>query len=137
MRERFYRFMQGRYGMDQFSRFLLVIGLVVILMSGFIGGLILNLIGWLIIIYNYFRIFSRNHPKRYRENAKYLYFIDKVRNFLRQKGFLRKNGFQRKDKKTHHVYTCPSCRQKIRIPRGKGRIEVSCPSCRHKFIKMS
>ena len=27
------------------------------------------------------------------------------------------------------------CRQKIRVPRGKGKIEITCPSCRSKFIK--
>lgn len=137
MRERFYRFMQGRYGVDQLSKFLIFIGLIVILMSRFVGGFILNLIGWLIILYTYFRIFSRNHTKRYKENAKYLYFVDRVRNFLRKNGFQKKRSLLRKDRKTHHIYTCPSCRQRIRIPKGKGRIEVNCPSCSHKFIKMS
>ena len=73
MRDKFIRFMQGRYGVDQFSRFLLGVALVSIIISiftrGYLGNL-LNTIGLLAIVYTYFRIFSRNIQKRYAENQK-------------------------------------------------------------------
>ena len=28
---------------------------------------------------------------------------------------------------------CPSCRQKVRVPRGKGKLRVTCPQCQEKF----
>ena len=67
MRDKFIRFMQGRYGVDQFSRFLLGVALVSIIISiftrGYLGNL-LNTIGLLAIVYTYFRIFYRNIQKR-------------------------------------------------------------------------
>ena len=63
MKEKFIRFMQGRYGIDQLSKFLLIVGLVIVLISAFLGNnptaLILYLIGWTCVIYCYFRVFSR------------------------------------------------------------------------------
>ena len=32
---------------------------------------------------------------------------------------------------------CPTCRQKLRVPRGRGRIQISCPRCGTQFIKKS
>ncbi len=134
MKDKFIRFMQGRYGVDQFSRFLLGVALVSIIISiftrGYLGTL-LNTIGLLAIVYTYFRIFSRNIQKRYAENQKYLSITSKIRmRFNKEKNIMAQ-------RKTHHIYTCPGCGQKIRIPRGKGKIEIECPKCHTKFIKNS
>ena len=63
MKEKFLRFMQGRYGVDQFSKGLLIAGLVVVLLSSFFAGgragSLFYLLGWVLIIYCYFRIFSK------------------------------------------------------------------------------
>ena len=71
MKEKFLRFMQGRYGVDQFSKALLIAGLVVVLLSSFFTGkgvgTLFYFLGWVLIIYCYFRVFSRNISKRYAE----------------------------------------------------------------------
>ena len=57
MKEKFLRFMQGRYGVDQFSKGLLIAGLVVVLLSSFFAGgrvgSLFYLLGWVLIIYCY------------------------------------------------------------------------------------
>ena len=50
MKEKLIRFMQGRYGIDQLSKFLLITGLAVVLLSAFFGetavSMLLYIFGW-------------------------------------------------------------------------------------------
>ena len=55
MREKFMRFMQGRYGMDGFSRFLLAVGAVCLLLSSLFHVRFLNYVCWVLLIYLYFQ----------------------------------------------------------------------------------
>ena len=130
MKEKFYRFMQGRYGGDQLSRFLMILTVACMVLSLFVADFF-YIIGFALLIYSYFRIFSRNRYKRQAENAVYLKYEYKVRQFF---ATWKRDMAQRK---THHIYRCPSCRQKIRVPRGKGQIEIRCPKCSNTFIKRS
>ncbi|MEF2574508.1 MAG: hypothetical protein UIQ90_01700, partial [Eisenbergiella sp.] len=85
----------------------------------------------LILIYSYFRIFSRNIPKRYAENQKYLAATMKLR-----QSFAKKKS-EMQQRRIYHIYKCPGCGQKMRIPKGKGKIEVRCPKCNTIFVKKS
>ena len=131
MKEKFIRFMYGRYGMDSFGKFTIIAGLVTMILAGWNDSLLLSLVSWTCIVYSYFRMFSKNIYKRSSENQWCLNKTYKLRQaFYKQKNLM----LQRK---THHIYKCPTCRQKIRIPRGKGRIEIRCPKCSSTFIKNS
>ena len=135
MKEKLIKFMQGRYGVDSFSRFLLAVGLAAVLLSSFFRGryvgTVCYLLGWIAIIYCYFRMFSRNISKRSAENQWYL------RKSMKVRGFVQKKKRELSQMKQYHIYKCPNCRQKIRIPRGKGKIEIRCPKCSTTFIKKS
>ena len=127
--------MQGRNGVDQFARFTMGVALAAIVLTLFTGtrsgiGAFLDLFGMAAIVYTYFRIFSKNISKRYQENQKYLQMTDKLRaRFKKEKRMMS----QRKD---YHIYSCPGCGQKIRIPRGGfKKVEIECPKCHTKFIK--
>lgn len=126
--------MYGRYGIDSFGKCTIGVGLICIILANFVNYRISNvlaLIAWVCIIYSYFRMFSRNTYKRATENQAYLAKTYKLRCFFsRQKNMM-------SQRKTHHIYKCPTCKQKIRIPRGKGRIEIRCPKCNTTFIKKS
>lgn len=131
MREKFARFMAGRYGMDSLGRFTMMLTLIFILLNYFTRSRLLPLLAWAGIILTYYRMFSRDVYKRSSENQKFLSRTTRLRRWF----YTQKNIFVQR--KTHHIYKCPSCKQKIRIPKGKGRIEIRCPKCNTKFIKNS
>ncbi|MCR5726512.1 MAG: hypothetical protein K6G24_03500 [Lachnospiraceae bacterium] len=41
------------------------------------------------------------------------------------------------DKVTYRIFDCPMCSQKLRVPKGKGKIEITCRRCGHVFIRRS
>lgn len=131
LKYRFSRFMQGRYGVDSLSRFLSVVLLVFIIVGVFVKIPFSGLITFAILVVLYWRMFSRDISKRYQENQKFLEIRDKL---LGNLSSFESNLSQLKD---YHIYKCPRCNQKIRIPRGKGHIMVRCPRCGFEFHKKS
>lgn len=114
------RFMQGRYGMDRLNSVLLWVSVgvavVAMILSGLVG-LVFTLLAYSLMGLAIFRALSHNTYKRYRENRRFLQLWD-----------------QMKDRE-HRYYTCPKCRQSVRVPKGKGKIAITCPKCRERFIK--
>lgn len=130
MREKMQRFMWGRYGNDRFNQFLMASAMILLIISLFGGGLF-YILATITMVYAYIRMFSRNVNKRALENQWYLKKEMKVRGLLAKK----KNEFGQR--KNYHIYKCPNCRQKIRVPRGRGRIAITCRKCGNEFIKKS
>lgn len=129
-REKMIRFMQGRYGMDDLGRFVMIVTLVCMVLSFLFRSSFLNMLVCVGLIYCYWRMLSRNISGRYQENQK----------FLEEKNRLlsaRKNGFGRAKDHTSRIFKCPTCGQKVRVPKGKGKISIHCPKCNTDFIKRS
>ncbi|MBE5883665.1 MAG: hypothetical protein E7291_04530 [Lachnospiraceae bacterium] len=130
MREKLQRFMWGRYGNDRLNQFLMIVALVLMVISLF-GPNILYTLALSLMIYAYYRMFSRQIAKRSAENQWFYRKEMKVKNWLQRK---KREWAQRKD---YHIYKCPNCRQKLRVPRGRGRIAIRCRKCGTEFIKKS
>lgn len=114
------RFMQGRYGMDKLNLVILWVSVAVVVIAMFlsgIAGLIFTVLAYVLMGLAIFRTLSRNTYKRYRENRRFLLLIDRIKD------------------RDHKYYTCPKCRQPVRVPKGKGKIAITCPKCKEKFIK--
>jgi hypothetical protein len=128
MREKLARFMQGRYGNDGLNRFFMIAAIVCLVIS-FFGGSFFYLLAILLLVFTYFRMFSRNGYKRAAENQRFMMYMRKFQEFW----LLRKNHL--KQRKNFRFFTCPKCKQKLRIPKGKGKIEITCRKCGEKFVR--
>lgn len=115
------RFMEGRYGTDRMNMWILGTGLVVVLVNSFVRSapvnLALALLSYILMGWAIFRTLSRNIYKRYEENRKFLQLLDRLKD------------------REHRYFDCPKCRQRVRVPRGKGKIAITCPKCKERFVK--
>lgn len=126
---RLFQLMQGRYGMDSFGKFLLITSMIVVLLSNFIHIRFVYLLGLALLVYGYFRMMSRNIPARQRENQKYLSLTYGLR-----QGFSGMKA-QSQQRQYYAFYKCKSCGQSVRVPKGKGKINITCPGCGNVFMK--
>lgn len=132
-----------RYGWDNLSKFLAVISLPFLFSRSSISLIIgLILLGWSIA-----RVLSKNPSKRKREEIVFEnwsrhanYWLDIAEDKISGVGSNIKKWYQRQkwkveDRKRFKVIKCPNCSQKLRIPKGKGKLLITCRSCGHKFKK--
>ncbi len=135
-RQKLQNFMMGRYGTDQLNIFLTVSALLLTILAMISGWAVLSSIGTIFLVVSIFRTYSKNISARYQENLKFLPYWRKISNiFSRIKRWFQQKQQQWKDRKTHCYFSCPSCHQTLRVPKGKGKIKISCPKCKTEIIK--
>lgn len=123
-------FMLGRNGVDFLNKHLFRIAAVIagvnLLFSGWVGVLPPVMAG-----YALFRTLSRNLPMRQMEDMvvreKYDHAKEKISGALHRA----------KQSRDFRFFSCPGCSSYLRVPRGKGRIQVTCPRCGHRFDRKS
>lgn len=143
--ERTYYYLQGRYGrFDEFTKFLLLVGIIVFAINGLVNTWILNSIGIGFIAYGLLRPASKEVDNRRKELRTYLGVKEKVmttfnrgsRKFSNAKTRGFKNPFKRKNTQNSAVVKvvvhCPNCQQKLRVPTGK-TLNIKCSSCQYQF----
>ena len=121
------RMMAGRHGADEFSLAMLIAGLLLTMIGNITGLGILSLLSLALYIASIYRMFSKDHAKRYAENQKYLTFWHKSTGSMRQ-FFVRCKNF-----KKYKYFKCPKCHSRLRLPRKVGEVTVTCGKCKHVF----
>ena len=135
-RQKLQQFMVGRYGFDQLGIFLTVTALISSLLASLLGLGILSVLATVLLVYSIFRMYSRNITARYQENQKFMPYWQKIsRFFIKIKHWFQQLQTKWRDRKTHRYFTCPTCQQTLRVPKGKGKIKISCPKCKTELIR--
>lgn len=116
-----YDFMRGRNGMDSLNRVLFLVVLILDLISAFTKNYIVYLLFMAGSVLFFYRFLSKNLGARRRENDKF-------------ESLVRINRMKYDMRKDYKIFKCKVCGRNIRVPRGKGKIEVTCPVCKNKTI---
>ena len=124
------RFMYGRYGSDPLNLFLIGLYLLLYLVYMFTRLEAIYIVSFILLFFTLFRLLSRNVERRRAENAKFMRAAGPVLNWLRFRRTIRRD-------KEHVYFKCPNCGQRLRVPRGRGRITVTCRSCGASFQEKS
>lgn len=124
------RFLYGRYGVDELGRALLYTGLALLVLSVLTGSQAANGLSLAMYAAVLFRMLSRNHAARRRENETYLRRSAPAARRVRLWRSMLKD-------KEHRYFKCPGCKKYLRVPRGKGRVAITCRGCGCQFTKES
>jgi hypothetical protein len=121
-------FMIGRYGNDQLSMGLIILTILLLFIASLINLSFISFIAYIPLIASVYRSFSKDIEKRKLENYKFMVFISPFYSWFR------KTSLSLKDSRTFKYYNCPNCNSTLRLPKGKGKINISCPKCKTEFI---
>lgn len=123
------KFMYGRYGIDDLSKFLFKLFFIIFLFNILFRTYILLIIELLLILIIIMRIISKRINIRKKENKIYL----RIRNIFLSPFKNIKRNYQDKD----HVYKkCRKCKKilKFPLPEKRGIKHAKCPNCHKKLI---
>lgn len=123
--------MEGRYGPDNLSNFLLITGAILAFVSIIPGLDLVWLVALVLLVWGFFRTFSKNHARRRQENETWLRISARPR-----------QAFELLNKKwtgraTTKYFRCKGCGAILSVPKGKGKLRVTCPKCHWQTEKKS
>lgn len=128
LRYALYRFMQGRYGGDALSITLIISALLLSFISifNFPGSFAFAVSANVLFLISLLRTLSKNITRRRSENYTFLAFTAPLRKRIQV--------IVANMKDPHRKYfLCPQCQKITRIPKRRGKVDITCPTCRHKF----
>lgn len=123
------QWMQGRYGIDELSRFTYILSLVIVILSLFNPLRFLSILALALMLWSCIRCYSKNLSKRRHERDIYL----KITAAMKSWGRLQKDKWR--DRKDYRYFRCKQCKATLRVPKGKGTIRVRCPKCHAELQK--
>jgi DNA-directed RNA polymerase subunit RPC12/RpoP len=122
LKEKITKLLKGRYGIDDLGKTIFLGSIILYIVGVLLQKSILALAAMIGLMIVFIRAISGEHWERSEENRKYLSFIK-----------LWKLRYE--NRKTARIYCCERCGKYIRVPKGKGKIQITCPGCGHRMIR--
>ena len=121
MREKLNKVFQGRYGMDELGKTLMVAGFILYAMGAILQSELFFSLSVVVMLLALYRMMSRQHWDRGEENRSYT-------------GYTKLWKLRYENRKHSRIFMCKRCGKYIRVPKGKGKIQVTCTACGNKTI---
>jgi len=132
LRHRIIELLKSMYGNDQLNIALfclyLLLSLAQLFFKGIASDVIISTLQCLLLVYAFFRMFSKNIYKRKSENDKFMMLFNKLINRAKQLY----NSVRYRNRVLYR--TCPKCRARLRMTRKRGKHTVKCPLCNSEFV---
>ena len=127
LKQALYNFFRGRYGVDNYEYFLLIVYAALCLINAIFRNIATQIATWLLFVYILWRMMSRNYIRRSNENRKFMLVFSRIKTeiklFFDRIRYVRRSRFRK----------CKHCRAIIKLPNKRGRHTVRCPKCGERF----
>lgn len=121
-KEKVINWFRKRYGMDELGGTVGIAALFFMMLGNFFKQTIFFIISAICMAIFVARFFSDQCWERETENEWYCRYVKlwKLRYEYRKEG---------------RIFLCTKCGRYVKVPKGKGKIQITCPSCGTKMIK--
>lgn len=113
----------------------MLVGFILILIALITKSRIVVFLGALFVVLCYLRVFSKQLDKRKKENEIYMRYMGGVVQITEQFKLILKMKIKTLQDKEYAYFVCNTCKQIIRVPKGKNKVSIRCPKCNSAFIK--
>ncbi|MBB6716084.1 hypothetical protein [Clostridium gasigenes] len=134
-------FFKNTYGFDMFSVFLILLSSIFSIWD------FTKYLGVALLLFAIYRAFSKDIYRRKMELNKFTIYANKLLGKFGKKlpssvpnldlnslsVAINQIKLSMAQKKKYKIIKCPSCKQKLRLPRKRGKIVVTCKKCSNKF----
>ena len=100
------KFMTGRYGTDEYAKFLLTVTLVLCILTLFIRNWVMYLLTALAFAWSYYRILSKDFERRREENERFRALESRFGRWCR----VQKRKFD--GRREYRFFKCPNCEKR-------------------------
>lgn len=127
MEHKLAEWLRGRNGSDELSTCALVVAIVLVAANMLLHSFLVSVIALALMAYAWWRMSSKDLEARENENGVFVEFLGPMHSWVQSP------AQAVAETRTHKHIKCPECGQRVRVPRGKGKVRITCPKCHNTF----